>query len=52
MNCKQMRKLGIAEVFLPIDGFSNHEVSNYGNVRYIVCAKLDIETNCQQEEWL
>ena len=26
-------KLGIIEVYLPIDGFDNYEVSNYGNVR-------------------
>jgi hypothetical protein len=33
MNCEQMKQLGINEVFLPIDGFQNYEVSNYGNVR-------------------
>lgn len=33
MNSEQMKKLGINEVFLPIDGFHNYEVSNYGNIR-------------------
>lgn len=32
MNINQMKKLGIAEVYLPIDEFPNYEVSNYGNV--------------------
>jgi hypothetical protein len=35
MNCEKMKQLGIDEVFLPIDGFPNYEVSNYGNVRNI-----------------
>ena len=30
-----MKQLGINEVFLPIDGFHNYEVSNYGNFRNI-----------------
>jgi hypothetical protein len=33
MNSKQMRDLGIIEVYLPIDGFENYAVSNYGNVK-------------------
>lgn len=33
MNSKQMKQLGINEIYLPIDGFYNYEVSNYGNVR-------------------
>ncbi len=33
MNSKQMKALGINEVFLTIDGFESNEVSNYGNVR-------------------
>ncbi len=28
----EKRKVGINEVLLPIDGFPNYEVSNYGNV--------------------
>ena len=28
-----MKKIGIIEVFMPIDEFPNYEVSNYGNVR-------------------
>lgn len=32
MNSEQMKKLGIVEVFLPIDHFPNGEISNYGNV--------------------
>lgn len=30
-----MKQLGINEVYIPIDGFNNYEVSNYGNVRNI-----------------
>jgi hypothetical protein len=33
MNSKQIKQLGIKEIYLPIDGFHNYEVSNYGNVR-------------------
>jgi hypothetical protein len=33
MNGEQMKKIGIIEVFMPIDDFTNYEVSNYGNVR-------------------
>lgn len=33
MNSEQMKQLGIKEIYLPIDGFPNYEVSNYGNVR-------------------
>jgi hypothetical protein len=33
MNSEPMKQFGINEVFLPIDGFNNYEVSNYGNVR-------------------
>lgn len=38
MNSEQMKLLGIIEIYLPIDGFPNYEVSNYGSVRNI---KLD-----------
>jgi hypothetical protein len=33
MNSEQMKKIGIIEVYMPIDEFPNYEVSNYGNVR-------------------
>lgn len=33
MKSKQIKALGINEVFLPRDGFESYEVSNYGNVR-------------------
>ncbi len=33
MNTEQMKKIGIVEVYMPIDGFQNYEVSNYGRVK-------------------
>lgn len=35
-----MKKLGINEIFLPINGFENYEVSNYGNVRNAKTSKV------------
>ena len=35
MDSEFMQKIGIKEIFLPIDKFPNYEVSNYGNVRNI-----------------
>ena len=40
MNSEQMKQLGIKEVFLPIDGFHNYEVSNYGNIRNVKSGKI------------
>ncbi len=33
MNVQKMQKIGIVEAYMPIDGYKNYEVSNYGNVR-------------------
>ncbi len=40
MNSEQMKKIGIVEVFLPIDDFPSYEVSNYGNVRNIKSGRI------------
>jgi hypothetical protein len=33
MNSQQMKKIGIFEAYMPIDGYKNYEVSNFGNVK-------------------
>lgn len=33
MNSEQMKMIVIKEFYLPIEGFHNYEVPNYGNVR-------------------
>jgi hypothetical protein len=40
MNSEQMKNLGIVEVYMPIDEFTNYEVSNYGNVRNIKLGRM------------
>ena len=40
MDCEQMKKLGIKEAYLPIDGFRNYEVSIFGNVRNIKLGRM------------
>ena len=48
MNSEQMKNLGIAEVYLPIDDFPNYEISNYGNVRNVKSGQiLKACKNCQ-----
>jgi hypothetical protein len=40
MDSRQMNKIGIKEFYLPIDNFSNYEVSNYGNIRNSKTGKI------------